>query len=54
MVTASGEQEKLAAIEAGADDLIAKPFDQSELLARVRSLLRLKDTTTRSSRRPPS
>jgi adenylate cyclase len=42
MITASGEQEKVAAIEAGADDFIAKPFDQSELLARVRSLLRIK------------
>ena len=42
MITASGEQEKLAAIEAGADDFIQKPFEQSELLARVHSLLRIK------------
>jgi adenylate cyclase len=42
MITASGEQEKVAAIEAGADDFVAKPFDQAELLARVRSLLRIK------------
>jgi len=43
MITASGDQEKLAAIEAGADDFIAKPFDQAELLARVHSLLRIKE-----------
>ena len=42
MITASGEQEKVAAIEAGADDFITKPLDQSELLARIRSLLRIK------------
>jgi adenylate cyclase len=42
MVTASGEQEKRRAIEAGADDFVAKPFDHDELLARVRSLLRIK------------
>jgi class 3 adenylate cyclase len=42
MITASGEQEKLHAIEAGADDFVTKPFEQSELLARVHSLIRVK------------
>ncbi|MGW9183717.1 adenylate/guanylate cyclase domain-containing protein [Agromyces sp. NPDC055661] len=42
MITASGEQEKVRAIEAGADDFVSKPFDQGELLARVASLARIK------------
>ncbi len=42
MITASGGQEKIRAIEAGADDFVNKPFDQAELLARVRSLVRIK------------
>lgn len=43
MLTSSGDQDKVSAIEAGADDFIARPFDQMELLARVRSLLRIKE-----------
>src|SRR5262249_19698738 len=52
MVTASGEQEKVRALEAGADDFVLKPFDQAELVARVRSLLRIKryhDTVERQA-----
>ena len=42
MITASGEEEKIRSLEAGADDFVNKPFDQAELLARVRSLVRVK------------
>ena len=42
MVTASEGTEKVMAIEAGADDFVTKPFDRHELLARIRSLLRIK------------
>ena len=52
MITASGHQEKTRAIEAGADDFVSKPFDQSELLARVASLVRIKryhDTITKQA-----
>jgi len=52
MITASDAQEKLRAVEAGADDFITKPFDQAELLARVKSLVRVKryhDTVERQA-----
>ncbi|KJL43487.1 response regulator [Microbacterium trichothecenolyticum] len=42
MITASGDQGKRHALEAGADDFVSKPFDQAELIARVASLARLK------------
>ncbi|HXE95001.1 MAG TPA: response regulator [Dongiaceae bacterium] len=43
MITAYNENEARAkAFESGCDDFISKPFDQYELLARVKSLLRIK------------
>lgn len=42
MITASGDSEKVKGLECGADDFIAKPFDASELRARVKSMLRIK------------
>lgn len=36
----SGDSEKVAALMAGGDDYLCKPFSAAELTARVRSLLR--------------
>ena len=52
MLTANPDQDKIAGLEVGADDFIAKPLDRRELLSRVRSLLRIKsfhDTIARQT-----
>jgi adenylate cyclase len=36
-------EERIIGLEAGADDFLAKPVDEQELLVRVRSLLRIKE-----------
>jgi two-component system KDP operon response regulator KdpE len=40
------EQEKVAALDAGADDYVTKPFGVDELLARLRAALRRVDAVT--------
>jgi adenylate cyclase len=44
LLTAKGSQEdKVRGLDAGADDYVVKPFDSFELLARVRSMMRIKE-----------
>jgi two-component system alkaline phosphatase synthesis response regulator PhoP len=52
MLTARSEEaERIAGLEIGADDYIAKPFSPNELVARVRALLR---RTSRAHTPPPT
>ena len=44
MVTSAEDEERVRALDAGADDFVAKPLNPPELLARVRSLIRIKQS----------
>ena len=44
----TSRNDKVTSLDAGADDFISKPFDMIELLARVRSLLRVQELYKRS------
>jgi response regulator RpfG family c-di-GMP phosphodiesterase len=48
MVTTSDERDvRLAALQAGATDFLTKPIDTSETLARIRNMLKLRDSQNR-------
>ncbi len=46
----AGSQDKIGALDAGADDYVTKPFDMEELLARLRAALRRDDRSSRGAR----
>lgn len=46
MTARDGLQDRLEGLDAGADDYIVKPFHMSELLARMRAVLRRKNLST--------
>ena len=55
MITGSADAvDRIAGLEVGADDYIAKPFDLRETLARVRSVLRRVTAEPKSSWKRPN
>ena len=50
---ARGQADKVAALDAGADDYVTKPFGMDELLARIRAALRRAGPERRGQRREP-
>ena len=55
LVSAVGDDdEKIAALDAGADDYVTKPFAIGELLARLRAVLRRAGSCSTTSRRERS
>jgi len=46
----AGSEDKISALDAGADDYVTKPFDMEELLARLRAALRRDDRTPEGAR----
>jgi DNA-binding response OmpR family regulator len=54
MLTARTEEtDRIVGLEIGADDYVAKPFSRSELVARVRALLRRASRSTGDAAAPP-
>jgi DNA-binding response OmpR family regulator len=51
MLTArGGDDDRVAGLELGADDYLAKPFNPRELVARIRAILRRRESATASRR----
>ena len=44
------EMDKVAALDAGADDYVTKPFGTEELMARIRNILRSRQRTAEASK----
>ncbi len=54
ILTGSGEKvDKIVGLETGADDYVEKPFDERELLARIRSVLRRRKGSTVTKKPEP-